>query len=78
MDRTARDLVDIIFRTDDNRRCRDAGNTLIGIMPSLDKYSVDDVTRDMTDIITYNNDEQRRRIAQDVLITFKNSRRFRY
>lgn len=73
MDRTALELVRIIEHSDDKRRCRDAGNTLIGILPSLDDYSIDDVTRDMSDIITYSKDEQRRRVAQDVLITFKNA-----
>lgn len=73
MDRTTLELVNIIMRTNDKRRCRDAGNTLIGILPSLDEESIEDVTRDMTEVITYSHDEQRRRVAQDVIITFKHA-----
>ncbi len=74
MDRTTLELVNVIMRSNEKKRRRDAGNTLVGILPSLDEDSIDDVTRDMTDIITYSNDEDRRKLAQDVLITFKNAR----
>jgi hypothetical protein len=77
METTAWEMVKIIRDSTNDRRMEDAANTLMGILPTLDKSSVDEVIWEMTKILRDSNNEDRRSIAQRVLILFQNARSLR-